>query len=115
MLFWGDRMNGFCSADRKHLLYGIESCFKRKSEQAIYDGIENAKIRLLTATDYISEKIFKAEENPYMPKILNIEDSAGFDIAASEILSDINSRFRGMIEFYSINNIKDDLDFLELV
>lgn len=108
-------MNRFCSADIRHLLCGIESCFKRKSEQIIYDGIETAKIRLLTATDYISKKILKAEENPYLPRILNIEDITGFEIVTSEVLDDINSRFREMPEFYSKHDIKEDLDFLELI
>lgn len=107
-------MDWFCSAERKLLLNGIESCFKRKSEQAIFDGIDNAKFSLLTATDYISKKIFNLEENPYMPKILNIEDNAGFDIVVSEILNDINGRFREMIEPYSIHSIKEDLNYLEL-
>jgi hypothetical protein len=108
-------MNGFYSADRKHLLYGIESCFKRKSEQAISEGLENAKLRLLIATDYICKKIFKMEENLYMPKIIYVEGSAGLDNVALEILNDINIRFSEMLQSYKTNEIKEDLYFLELV
>lgn len=93
----------------------VEDALYRKLEQAAGKDMDQAKACLLTITDFAYKQIFRCEDNPFTPSILDADTRDACEAAICEIKKDVAERMRKKLEPDAMEEMKEKTELLALL